>query len=669
MNRLKKLFLTSVAATSLLTSFAGSVDYEKGVPQAPVQTYTQQAQKNAPILIKGTNAEKEQLWEMYSEISATPTGEELIQKLNETYERTGKKVTIEITDLDDGTYGAYSGGTNKITINKKYLTNLKLMNSINPQAAKSGHEVITLAHELKHFIQINRTRNETNTTYPNLKDLYIAKKILELETCIQDVVLAAERETMLQSDKKETSEGNEALVSLYRDLTKEGMEKYSDDAQKAKRYAKTELAKKLWENENLPLHQRVLSLFTEVQDKIAYDRINHWNFGYDVQANLHLIFSDDCKFSLKKENATILFEEYIKEMGIDLSPNYLRENLTNSLPGYTYSVKDDEIEIEGVISLELKKNKNGGVTFSRLMEGKKTTENIFDENGKCLSAQTFLGPHLIKTGNVNLGLDETHFNAVTDIADITITCEGTTTTYYYKNPKQIHEVRDKDGNVLEYYAPDGKKLPTEEEFKKGKNGIFLGYDQFRNFKKIQYKNGKKEGDELYYRDGTICKKISSEGTTTTYYYENPKQIHEVRNKDGKVIACFSPEGKSLTPEDEFKNGKDGTFLGFDQDGHWRQTTYKNGKKNGPEIQPYQTYIYENDRMIESSPNGKKKGDFPRQEEIKPLGSEKSVPKSSLKRTLTANTISKSGPAITPERQPQQKKVSVKSILPSKSEQR
>ena len=49
--------------------------------QTAIRPYTQQQRRNSPILPKGTEAEKERIWDIFNQISSVPEGKKLCEQL------------------------------------------------------------------------------------------------------------------------------------------------------------------------------------------------------------------------------------------------------------------------------------------------------------------------------------------------------------------------------------------------------------------------------------------------------------------------------------------------------------------------------------------------------------------------------------------------------------
>ncbi len=493
MNRLKQMLLTGVAAGSMLwaaPSFAVETNETAHVP-AITQTYTAQAKEKAPIQLCGIEKDKEELWNFYQRLGQTAEGRKVQASLEEAYARTGQKVPLRFGFLEKGYGAVYQGLMQGITINSNY------------QAA----DEVVLAHELMHDVQAKREINKDVLVYDNLKDVFIAGKLLELETKIQDTVMADQKNLTPRGEDLNT-----AFLPLYRDFKADGMKKFNGDETKAVRYAKTELAKTLWEDKNMPLYQIPLNLFSRNETGKVYRAVGSWNIAYDQQSVCNMM-SDikSIRFQKGNKEADRLFTQFAEKMGVDLSAEYFKENMDD---GWGISVSENDVKM-AQSRLTLKEDAKGQLIASVFEQDTKIVENIFNQSGQCLSAKVFSedGKTIIKDGNVALGLAETHYTNE-GVRTMEIAQDGKRTTYYPN--QQIHKQMDEKGEVLAYFAPDGQALNPEKAYQNGKEGVFYEYAQDGTLERqTSYKNGKKNGKEIRGKDWTTYKNGLKDGVEHT----------------------------------------------------------------------------------------------------------------------------------------------------------
>lgn len=245
------------------------------------------------------------------------------------------------------------------------------------------------------------------------------------------------------------------------------------------------------------------------------------------------------------ESAEKLFAQFADKMGVDLDPAYFRSKMDD---GWGISVSERKIKMPDGSVMRLTENQKGGYTFSIEEKGIRISENVFDATGKCLSSQigearaSFL---LRKEGNVALGLDEIHYNEKGEKTKER-TCSGLTKTYYAN--QQMHMKTDAKGQVLAYFAPDGKPLVPEQDYQKGKEGVYYDYCQDGTLiRRTSYRNGMKNGPEI-------------RGTDFCNYKDNLK--HGIEHTERKLF------GSVIVEEVTWKNG------------YKHGDTYRNGKLNG-----------------------------------------------------------------------------------------
>ena len=321
-----------------------------------LQPYTREALEKSPFQLMGTDEEKAKLWEMCQKLAQTETGRKVLQEVHDIYKKTGDKLPIRFAPLKKGIFAFYAGKLAGVTMNQMY---------------QNDSDSEYFAHELTHYIQDNRAINVKNIEYESLQDAFVAHKMLELETKLQDV-------TML--DEKGVHSKFDELLTYYQSEKKGAEKKYGKNSPAAKRYARTQTAKLLWEGEE--------SFFTHVIRVLQgeADRAYGWNGLYNEQTS-HLLWNraklenTEClKFKPNcADKTTALLQQFADRMGVDLTPDYFRDNLY--LAGDPLNVSKNEMRY-GVRVMRLEKNDKGGYTLCHYFNGRKQRETVFDENGQ-----------------------------------------------------------------------------------------------------------------------------------------------------------------------------------------------------------------------------------------------------------------------------------------------
>ena len=382
---------TSAQTTAPQTQKGAALHITKSSDNYFSQPYTREALEKSPFQLMGTDEEKAKLWEVCQKLAQTETGRKVLQEVGDIYKKTGEKLPIRIALEDVGTYAVYRKLVG-VTINQKYQD--------------ESDVDVSLAHELTHHIQKNRAINEENIEYENLQDAFVAHKMLELETKLQDMTILDEKGVVSRSDF-------DGLLKYYQSEKKEAEKKYGKNSPAAKRYARTQTAKLLWEGEE-PFFTQVGRLFQGKSANRAYEDADFWNKAYNVQTGDLVWLTEDPKFKPNcADKTTALLQQFVDRMGVDLTPDYLRDNLNlaselvdvsqlqqmaNSLEshgipsadlldyfnfGEPVNVSKNEMRY-GVRVIRLEKNDKGGYTLCHYSVGRKQRETVFDENGQCV---------------------------------------------------------------------------------------------------------------------------------------------------------------------------------------------------------------------------------------------------------------------------------------------
>lgn len=352
MNEFKQLLSAGVATKALGLSSSTLV---KDAPNASqiTQTYTQDAQSKAPILPEGSTEEKNQLWQIYQDIGQTKTGRQLLNELDAFYQKTGRRVPVSFDYLPPNTDGRW-GLEGKIVL------------SPNSSAPSSS-----LAHELRHYIQSNRTFNSVNIKHTSIKDAFILSMLEEVETALQDT---------LANDEKNN---NDSFVSIYRKLKKKASKKFPNDAEKQERHAKTEFVKIFLENRELPIFSFKMSPpyipVAELKEHRA------WRECYEKQAGNHLSICSYSSNPQDKVQADQAFSDFIHAMGVDLTPDYLRKNvfvplLTDTRFKYTEDGKKVDISLRSERGLNI---------LLETVDGQISRKKSYGKDGEFLSSEFY----------------------------------------------------------------------------------------------------------------------------------------------------------------------------------------------------------------------------------------------------------------------------------------
>ena len=329
-----------------------------------LQPYTREALEKSPFQLMGTDEEKAKLWEMCQKLAQTETGRKVLQEVHDIYKKTGEKLPMRIGPQERSVGAAYGGKLVGVIINQMYQDDRDID--------------VYLAHELRHYSQDNRSINEKNIEYESLQDAFVAFKMRELETKLQDV-------TML--DEKGVAFGSEfdGLLKYYQSEKKDAEKKYGKNSPAAKRYARTQTVKLLWEGGE-PFFTQVGRLFQGKLATRAYKETDYWNFGYNKQTVVNLwnrakLENTEClKFKPNcADKTTALLQQFADRMGVDLTPDYFRDNL--NLAGAPLNVSKNEMRY-GASVMRFEENDKGGYTLCHYFNGRKQRETVFDENGQ-----------------------------------------------------------------------------------------------------------------------------------------------------------------------------------------------------------------------------------------------------------------------------------------------
>ena len=324
--------------------------------------FTKKAMENAPVLLQGTQQEQAKLWKLYCAISKTPTGRKVIEAVEETYKRTGEKLPIKIGKTTGENVAFYSGPVAGVTLGECY------------QDYQDAD--VCLAHELMHHVQRLRPLRDGNITYESIQNAFVVKKMVELEAYVQD--------TIIRDEKHVYPESSECLFLNYYILHKQNAEKtHGRGSEKAKQYAKTELARLLWLGKNAASYDKEKPFVPpNSEEDIIYDVAEEWNKMVNKQTEVQL-FKTNLKLKPRSRWQTILLlNQFLKYMQIDLTPWYIGNNINlSSDTGLT--VTEEEIKSDKN-SAFLKKNSAKGLTFQRVFGRDVTIQNVYAKDGKLI---------------------------------------------------------------------------------------------------------------------------------------------------------------------------------------------------------------------------------------------------------------------------------------------
>ena len=474
--------------------------------QTAIRPYTQQQRRNSPILPKGTEAEKERIWDIFNQISSVPEGKKLCEQLQKNYQLTKTPVAVFFDVLPSDTAASYASVANEIRLN--------------PKQSKATYLDSMLAHELRHTLQNNRILSTLKAPYPTIKDFLIAAKLEELETKIQDIVYAHEKNKTDAVDPL-----TKKMLYLYRQFLSDGQKIFPNDENLSLRYAKTEMAKTLWENKKIPFWERVFHMFKK-NDKIrAYKAVNDWNDGYNLRtAEMVAKYATNIIFTpyADSKKSDELFNSFSYYMGVNLTPDYYRENL--SMLSFCHFRSDNSFYLEGYGSLSLRLNLKGKVELNFIKDfhnselsglyqsiAPDSYQNIYDKTGKVLASVWKRGDTNID-GNLKFQMTEHRYFKNGKLKSVH-QFDGRE-TYYYQNGNLMKKT-DANKKTIEYYSPDGKALVPEEDIISGKkSSVFCEFDNAGNLiRKTPYARGQKHGTEILYSDRTQKEIIWQNGKT------------------------------------------------------------------------------------------------------------------------------------------------------------
>ena len=323
-----------------------------------LQPYTREALEKSPFQLMGTDEEKKEIWNMCQQLARTETGRKVLQEVHDIYKKTGDKLPIRFAPHKKGIFAFYAGKLAGVTINQRYQNGIDIDQY--------------LAHELTHYIQDNRAINYKNIEYESLQDAFVTHKMLELETRLQDLTFLDEKGVVFGSDF-------DGLLKYYQSEKKEAEKKYGKNSSAAKRYARTQTAKLLWEGEDF---------FTQAWRVFQRKSLRsyEWNGVYNEQTSRLLwssvkLSNTEClKFKPNcADKTTALLQQFADRMGVDLTPDYFRDNL--NLAAAPLNVSKNEMRY-GTRVMRLEKNDKGGYNLVQYFKGVIRAESVFDKNGQ-----------------------------------------------------------------------------------------------------------------------------------------------------------------------------------------------------------------------------------------------------------------------------------------------
>lgn len=322
------------------------------------QPYTRDAIENSPFLLIGSDEQKAKLWAMCQRVGMTETGRQVLQQVSDIYKQTSNKLPIRIGPEPKNIVAVYEGELTGVTINQKYQDYSDID--------------VSLAHELKHHIQQNRAINQTNIEYESLQDAFVSYKIVELETKLQDVTMLDEKGVVFASNF-------DGLLKYYQSQKKEAEQKHGPNSSEAKRYAKTQTAKLLWEGEE-SFFTQVKRVLTRNSANRAYEEAYNWNISYNVQTSDQLWFTERLKFKPNcAGKTTALLQQFADCMEVDLKPDYFKDKL--NLAGAHFNVSKNVLRDKSSV-MRLEENEKGGYNLAHYVEWQKQKETVFDKNGQ-----------------------------------------------------------------------------------------------------------------------------------------------------------------------------------------------------------------------------------------------------------------------------------------------
>ena len=325
--------------------------------------FQKRAIENAPILLQGTVAEKSNLWQIYKQIHKTPTGRQVIQNLEETYKRTGKKLPIKIGPTQEGNVAFYSGPDAGVTLGERYQN--------------YSDADVCLAHELTHHVQRLRPLCDVNVQFESIHDAFVTKKMIELEAYIQD--------TIIRDEKDAYPDTCECLFIDYYTLHKQAAKMiYGKDSALAKRYAKTELTRLLWLGAKAASYDKGKSFLPA--DDILYEVVEEWNKLVNDQTKPYFFQKANIRPKADSANqATSLMKQFLTQMQVDLTPEFFKNNL--NLSSATDLIVFKELIKADNNTAFLRPNSGGGFTFHRVLDGTTIAQKAYNTDGELIYAR------------------------------------------------------------------------------------------------------------------------------------------------------------------------------------------------------------------------------------------------------------------------------------------
>ena len=348
----------SIQTTASKPQKGAAVRFTKSSDNYFAQPFTREALQKAPFVLMGSDEDKAKLWGMCQRIGATETGRKVLQEVGNIYKKTGNRLPIRIGPEQKSIVAVYEGELVGVTVNQKYQDYSDID--------------VSLAHELTHHIQKNRAVNQTDIEYESLQDAFVAHKMIELETKLQDLAMLDEKGVVFASNF-------DGLLKYYQSEKKGAEKKYGKNSPAAKRYAKTQTAKVLWEGEE-PFFTQAWRVLTRNSANRAYEEADYWNKAYNMQASDQLWFTEHLRFKPNcAEKTTALLQQFADCMGVDLKPDYFRDNL--NLAGAMLNVSKNVMRDKASV-MRLEKNDKGGYNLVHYVEWRKQKVTVFDKDGQ-----------------------------------------------------------------------------------------------------------------------------------------------------------------------------------------------------------------------------------------------------------------------------------------------
>lgn len=320
MEQWKQILLAGAAATSLWA--ATPPEKQAAILEAAPQTETAPALAKAPsvdaiidsrIELEGSEEEQKALHHLLTELMRTETGRDSVVRLPPNPE---KKLTFSFGETKLG--GAYEQAAHTVAMNKSNWT---------------PFDIMAAGHEIQHALLSLDNAGVLASSQDSLKDAFTRGKLEELDAMLKECMIGAQHQKL----SGKSSLAHIPRAAIYQSALRAGERKFAalpeaGKNKKAQEYAATQFVKAFWgEDSELPL--------TPAQKKA----VREWNDFYGLQTIQNLHIGQKNPQPSRQNDDFISY--YISSLGADITPQYMRENVSRQLFGSPLTFGESEITV------------------------------------------------------------------------------------------------------------------------------------------------------------------------------------------------------------------------------------------------------------------------------------------------------------------------------------